>query len=171
MSYEPPFEGSWMTEYARLARNDKPPPSIQRAVRYIYAGAIIEVLSVILEIAGVRRGIQSVLATASATPIRASELNIDEAVVVGLLLLGGAIGVSLWCWMAIKNKAGRRWARILSTVFFVIFSLALVAVIAEPVAVESKIIPVATWVVGLLATAHLWQRESSDFYAARSRRH
>ena len=48
-------------------------------------------------------------------------------------------------------------------------TLGLVAIIVQPVAVENKIIPVAEWVVGLLAIVLLWQGESSDFYAARSR--
>ena len=42
---------------------------------------------------------------------------------------------------------------------------------AQPIGLESKIIPVAEWVVGLLATVLLWQGESSDFYAAWSHRY
>ena len=118
MSYQPPFDGNWITQNAWLTQNDKPPPSIQNAVRFIYAGAAIQALSVILEIAAVRRGIESVLATTSATPLTPSQLNTFEAVSVGFLVLGGVVGASLWLWMARKNKAGRRWARILSTVSF-----------------------------------------------------
>jgi len=171
MSYEPPFEGNWMAEYARWAQNDIPPPSVRRAVRFIYAGAAIQALSVILEIVAVRGAIQRYATTVSSAPLSSSQLNTDDAITVGFLLFGGAVGVSLWCWMARKNKAGRRWARILSTVFFVIFTVALLAVIAQPVAVENKIIPVAGWVVALLAIVHLWLRESSDFFAAQSRRY
>ena len=54
MSYQPPFNGNWMTENRWLSQNDKPPPSIQNAVRFMYAGAAIQALSVILEIAAVR---------------------------------------------------------------------------------------------------------------------
>jgi hypothetical protein len=171
MSYQPPFGGNWMTENRWLSQNDRPPPSIQNAVRFIYAGAAIQALSVILEIAAVRGRIQSVLATASATPLTPGQLNMVEAVSVGLLVLGGVVGASLWLWMARKNKAGRRWARILSTVSFAFLTVGLVAIIAQPIAVENKIIPVVEWVVGLLAIVLLWQGESSDFYAARSRRY
>jgi hypothetical protein len=171
MSYQPPFDGNWMTQNAWMNRNDKPPPSIQNAVRFIYAGAAIQALSVILEIAAVRARIQSILATGSATPLTPSQLNTAEAVSVGFLVLGGVVGASLWLWMARKNRAGRRWARILSTVSFAILTLGLLAAIAQPIAVENKIIPVAEWVVGLLAIVLLWQGESSDFYAARSQRY
>jgi hypothetical protein len=152
-----------------LTQNDKPPPSIQNAVRFIYAGAAIQALSVILDIAAVRGRIQSSLATGSATPLTASQLNTAEAVGVGFLILGGVVGASLWLWMATKNKAGRRWARVLSTVFFALFTVAVVAII--PLAVGNKIIPVAEWLIGLVAIVLLWQRESSDFYTARSQRY
>jgi hypothetical protein len=173
MSYEPPFGGNWMAENAWLtqSRIKPPPPSIEHAVWFIYAGAVIQALSAILEIAAVRGRIQSVLATRSATPLTASQLNAAQAIGEVILVLGGAVGVSLWFWMARKNKAGRRWARSLSTVFFVILTVGLVAVVAQPVAGENKIIPVAEWVAGFVAMVLLWQTESSDFYAARSRRY
>lgn len=171
MSFQPPFSGNWVTDIARLNWKDQPPPSIQNAVRFIYAGAAIEALSVILEIAAIRGRIQSIVAAESATPLTASQLNTVDAVSVGILVLGGAIGASLWVWMAIKNKAGRRWARIVSTVFFGIFTVGLLATIPLPEAVAYKIIPVAGWVVGLVAIVLLWQRESSDFYDARSGRY
>lgn len=169
MSYQPPFDGNWMTQNAWLTQYDKPPPSIRNAVRFIYAGAAIQGLSVLLDIAAVRGRIQISLVTASATPVTASQLNTAEAVGVGFLILGGVVGASLWLWMARKNKAGRRWARILSTVSFAIFTVALVAII--PAAVGDKIVPVVEWLVGLVAIVLLWQRESSDFYTARSQRY
>ena len=171
MSYQPPFDGNWMTQNAWMTQNDKPPPSIQYAVRFIYAGAAIQALSVILDIAAVRGSIQSFLETGSATPLAASQLNTAGAVGVGFLILGGVVGASLWLWMARKNKAGRRWARSLSTVSFAILTVALAAVIPHTAAVGDKIIPVAEWLVGLLAIVLLWQRESSDFYTARSQRY
>jgi hypothetical protein len=172
MSYEPPFGGNWMTENAWFIQNRKPPPpSIQNAVRFIYAGAAIEALSVIFEIAAVRARIRSVLSTASAPPLTTSQLNTYESVGVGFLIISGVIGASLWLWMARKNRAGRRWARILSTVGFAIYTLATVAAIAQPVPVEDKIIPLAGWLVGFAAIVLLWQTESSDFFAARSRRY
>ncbi len=171
MSYQPPFDGNWMSPYAWMTQNDRPPPSIQNAVRFIYAGAVIQALSVILDIAAFHGRIQSFLATGSATPLSASQLSTADAVGVGFLILGGIVGASLWLWMARKNKAGRRWARNLSTVCFAIYTLTLIAVIARPVTVWDKIIPVAEWLVGVMAIVLLWKRESGDFYTARSRRY
>jgi hypothetical protein len=171
MSYQPPFDGDWMTEYARLTRRDQPPPSIRYAVRFIYAGAAIQVLSVILNIATLRAAIQTIAARQSATPLTTSQLNTVETIVVVTLILIGAIGASLWLWMAIKNNAGRRWARTLSTIFFAFFTIGIIGALLEPIPVAGKIIPVATWLVALLAIVLIWQRESSDFYDQRSGRY
>jgi phosphotransferase system glucose/maltose/N-acetylglucosamine-specific IIC component len=171
MSYQPPFDGNWTTQYEWLTQKDQPPPSIRKAVGFIYAGAAIQALSGILGIVAVRGRIQSLLTTASATPLTASQLNRAEALSVGILILAGIVGALLWLWMAIKNKAGRRWARNLSTVFFAVFTVALVVSLPEPVAVGYKILPVAGWLAGLLAIVLLWQAESSDFYATRYTRY
>jgi hypothetical protein len=171
MSYQPPFDGNWMTEYARLTRRDQPPPSIRYAVRFIYAGAAIEVLSVILDIAGLRAALQTVAARESAKPLTASQLNTVETIAVVILVVGGAIGASVWLWMAIKNNAGRRWARTLSTVFFAFFTIGIIGFLLQPIPVAGKSIPAASWLAGLLAIVLLWQRDSSDFYDLRSGRY
>jgi hypothetical protein len=167
MSYQPPFDGNWTSHYEWLTQRDRPPASIRKAVGFIYAGAAFYALSEIIAIATVRSRVESLLTTASATPLTASELTRAEALSVGILILAGIIGVSLWLWMAVKNKAGRRWARNLSTVFFAIFTVGLAVSVPEPVAVGYKILPVAGWLTGLLAIVLLWQQESSDFYASR----
>jgi ABC-type dipeptide/oligopeptide/nickel transport system permease component len=171
MSYQPPFDGNWATQYEWLTQKDQPPPSIRKAVLFIYAGAAIQALSGFLDIAGVRGRLQSLLTTASATPLTASQLNSAETLSVVIIILAGIVGASLWIWMAIKNRAGRRWARTLSTVFFAIFTVGLVVSLPEPVAVGYKVLPVAGWLAGLLAIVLLWQAESSDFYATRYTRY
>jgi hypothetical protein len=171
MSDQPPFDGDWASYYQWLTQKDRPPPSIRRAVWFIYAGAAIEVISGIVDIAVIRGRIQSLLETPSAAPLTASQLNSAESLTVGILIFGSIIGASLWLWMAIKNTAGRRWARNLSTVFFALFTAGLVVSLPLQEAVVYKIVPVATWLTGLLAIVLLWQAESSDFYAAHSPRY
>lgn len=171
MSYQPPFDGNWTTEYARLAHQDQRPLPMQLAVWSMYAGAAINALSIILDIGTVRGRIESILTTESATPLTPSQLHTAEAYTVGILILSGVVGASLWLWMASKNKAGRRWARVLSTVFFAIFTVGLLAAIPQPVATVDKVLPVAGWLVGLSAIVLLWQRESSDFYDVQSQRY
>ena len=131
-----------------------PPPSIQRAVMLMYAGAGLEVLGLIFDLI-IRKG-----STSSGIP-------------------GAIIGIGLWIWMARANQAGKNWARVTSTVFFGIDCLGLlliligVGVLMHSVSSSVKIILVAsvvagvvTWVIGLVTIVLLWGRESSDYYAA-----
>jgi hypothetical protein len=154
-----------------MTAHDKPPPSIQYAVRFIYAGAAIQALSAAVAVATISGRIQSALATVSTTPLTASQLHMAKIFAVAFLVIAGLIGVAAWLWMASKNSAGRRWARVLSTVFFALATVGLIDVIAQPVTVETKILPVADWLAGVCAITLLWQRESSEFFSARSRRY
>jgi hypothetical protein len=53
----------------------------------------------------------------------ATQLNTAEHVQIGLFIAGGLIGAALWLWMAQSCKAGKGWARVVSTVFFGIDTL------------------------------------------------
>ena len=89
--------------------------------------------------------------------------------VVFFLVVGGLIGAGLWLWMAWANKRGRSWARIVSTVFFAIATLGLIGSFAQANTIASRIITIVGWAIGLAALVFLWQRQSSDYYAAVSR--
>ncbi len=171
MSYQPPFDGNWLGGRRDWPAFDQPPQSVQAAVKFIYAGAVIQAISVIIEIAIVHSHLQSILAKLSTTPLTPSQQHTAEVAVIGFFVVAGIIGVSAWLWMASKNNAGRRWARILSTVFFAVLSLGMIGIFAQQVTLDSKILPVAEWLVGLVAIVLLWQRESSEFFSARSMRY
>jgi hypothetical protein len=65
--------------------------------------------------------------------------------------------------MAWKNKSGRAWARVLSTVFFGLCCIATPLDLGTG-AMESRVLSVVIWLVALAATIQLWQRESGPFY-------
>ena len=171
MSYQPPFDGNWLGQHQGWAAYDKPPPSVQAAVIIIYAGAAIQELWVILNIAAIRNRLQLALGVPPTTTLTASQQHTFDGVRGGLLIFGGLVGATVWLWMARKIKAGSSWARILSTVFFAFLTLGMVAVIAQPVGIAGKILPAAEWLVGVVAIVLLWHRESSGFFAARSKRY
>jgi hypothetical protein len=81
----------------------------------------------------------------------------------------GALQCVAWLWMAWKNKRGRAWARVLSTIFFGL------SCIATPLdlgtgAIESRVLSVVIWLVALAATVQLWRRESGPFYRRQAHR-
>jgi hypothetical protein len=69
--------------------------------------------------------------------------------------------------MAQMNKAGRNWARILSTVFFGIETIELVLGSAVPGGGgggAARFYGILVWLIGLVAVIFLWQRQSTEYF-------
>lgn len=173
MSYQRPYEFMSWGELRYLKQNDdRPPPSVRTAARLMYAGAAIDACNGTLALSAYFNLVSGIV-SASTMQLTPGQWHLAEAAGAGYIIVATLLRVALWLWMASKNKAGRRWARVLSTVFFVIDSLALLWVIARPVAGGGwqLLIPVTIWLIGGCAVVLLWLRESSEFFSARSRRY
>jgi hypothetical protein len=75
--------------------------------------------------------------------------------------------------MAWKNKHGRPWARVVSTIFFGVFTvylaLALLALLAgggSKATIVAVLTLVLDWMIGLAALVFLWRNQSSQYYQA-----
>jgi hypothetical protein len=104
--------------------------------------------------------------TSAATAARATS-DLHNALVV-ISIISGCLGAGLWLWMAWKTSAGRSWARVLSTVFFGISCVGLLAgagALRSAHTVLPLITSLAEWGIGLVAIIYLWQRDSSNFFA------
>ena len=141
------------------------PQSIQRAVRVMYVGLAASLIGIAVDMT-------TLSATRSAILKRnpgytAAQLNSAEHLQIGLFIAGGLIGAALWLWMAQSCRAGKGWARVVSTVFFGIDTL---SVIVGAAAVQggglSRIFGILVWVIGLIAIILLWQRSSSEYFRA-----
>jgi hypothetical protein len=75
----------------------------------------------------------------------------------------GTFQCLVWLWMAWKNKSGRAWARVLSTVFFGLCCFATLLDLGTG-AIEIRVLSVVILLVALAATVQLWQPESGPFY-------
>ena len=144
------------------------PPSVQKAVKLMYAGAAVStvslIVSVILPLANVAA---SKAALKKDHPkLTVSQVNQAFNVGIGVAVLFGLIGAVLWLWMARANGQGKNWARITSSVFFALATVSLFSVLNAP-SVLGVIFAVALWVVGLGAIILLWRKESSDFFKPR----
>jgi hypothetical protein len=139
------------------------PQSILRAVRVMYVGLAASLLGVIVD-----------LTTLSATRTEilkrnpgytTAQLDSAEHLEIGIFIAGGLIGAALWLWMAQKCRAGKGWARVVSTVFFGIETLSvLVGVAGATGGGLSRVYGLVVWVIGLIAIIFLWQRSSSDYF-------
>jgi len=165
MSYQPYPGGTQLPP--EPATRPPVPPSITRAVQLMYIGAAASLIGIVIEILA-RHAIRNALATRkTAHPLTTSQLNSDYHLVLGVAIVGGVIGAALWLWMAYSCKAGKGWARIVSTVLFAIDTLSLLAG-AITSAGAARIYGIVVWLIGLGAIILLWQRSSTEYFKAPS---
>jgi hypothetical protein len=99
-----------------------------------------------------------------------AQVNNAEHVEIGLFIASGLIGAALWLWMAQSCRAGKGWARIVSTVLFAIDTLAVLITTAGTAGGGlSRAYALVIWVVGLIAIILLWQRASSGYFRSARR--
>jgi hypothetical protein len=106
-----------------------------------------------------------------------SESTLDAAVTIGIAfaVVIGLLYAGLWVWMAVKNGAGRSWARIVATVFAalgILFSLfgLLGAGLGGATGTTAPGIVQNLVTLGLAigATVLMWNRQNALYYQANS---
>lgn len=140
------------------------PPSIQNAVRLMYAGAAVSAVVIIVAlvtISSTRNAIHADFPRYSADRVHKAALAlVIYEVVIQVITIG------LWLWMAAANKAGKSWARIVSSVLFGLNTLILFSSLARPHAAIGIVLLVIVWLAGLGAIILLWLGDSSAYFAA-----
>ena len=145
-----------------------PPPSVVMAVRLMYAGAVVSALSLIVGLVTV--GSLRTSLHKSDPSLTTSQLHsLQTVVVVGSVFIG-VISVGLWVWMALMNKAGKSWARIVSTVLFGLDTLFLLLGLARAGAAGGTLVSILTWLIGLGTIIFLWRKDSSAYFAPQAGR-
>jgi hypothetical protein len=159
--YEPyPSSPPVMPEPSRA----EPPASVRNAVRLMYAGAALSVVVVIVTLLTIGSLKANILA--HYPHYTATQRHDAEVAAVITSIIGGALAVGLWLWMARANLRGRGWARIVAAVFFAINTVDLIASFARVHAVGSLIVSALVWLVGLGAIVFLFSKESGAYFAA-----
>ena len=149
------------------------PQSVQNAVKVMYAGAVLSVLGIIATAVtahNVKPYIEKHIKTINGKPITATQVDSLAHFEIGLGIAGGVIGLVLWLWMARKNGQGRPWARIVSSVLFVLSTLDLLNIFRGGGPSAFTIVTaLLTWLAGLTAVILLWLPSSSPYFI--SQRH
>jgi hypothetical protein len=162
MSYQP-YPGG--TQLPEPAERPPAPQSITRAVQLMYAGAVASLIGIIIALTTLS-SIKSQIISKNPS-LTTTQVNNAEHVAIGILIASGLIGAALWLWMAQSSKAGKGWARIVSTVLFAIQTI---NVLAGAAAVASggasRIYSIVIWLIGLGAIIFLWQRSSTEYFKA-----
>lgn len=157
--YQPYPGGSQTPE---TSQRGTPPTPVVRAVQAMYAGAAASLIGIIISF--LNRGAIRTALHNNNHKLTSSQLTTDYHAVLGAAIIIGLIGVGLWIWMALMCKAGKSWARILSTVFFGIETIDLVLGGALTGGGAARLYGLLVWVIGLVAVIFLWQRTSSDYF-------
>ena len=147
-----------------------PPASVVMAVRLMFAGAVVSALSLIVGLATLstfRASIRTSLHKANPKVTPAQVHNLETLFVVGSVAFQ-IISIGLWVWMALMNKAGKSWARIVASVLFGLNTLSLLLGVARVGAAAGILVSVLTWLIGLGAIIFLWRRDASEFFTAQS---
>ncbi len=142
-----------------------PPSSLLTAVRLMYVGAALSAVFLVLGLTQ-RDSLREQIAD-SQPELTADEL--DTAVTVGtaFAVVIGLISIGLWIWMAVMNRKGRSWARIVATVLGglnIVFTLI-------GLSQNTGIGTVVNLISIVLAAAILWmlyRPDSSAYYSAMS---
>jgi len=139
-----------------------PPPSVVNAVRAMYVGAAVSVISVIaglLASGSVKSEFQAAHPDQTAAQASAyAEFNLVSVLIVGL------VGIALWIWLARLCRDGRRVVRLIGTVLFGLDTLLQGVGFTEPTTFAARIPGLLVWLVGLVAVVLLWRRDATDYF-------
>ena len=146
------------------------PNSVQTAVKFMYAGAALSLIELIVGLATIgslKQAIEQAGQRAGKhyTPTQVHQLEVTSVV---FAVLVGVIAIGLWIWMARANQAGHSYARITGTVFFGLSTLFLFLSLARPHVGVGLIFNLLVWLAGLGAVIMLWRKESGPYFTQRT---
>jgi hypothetical protein len=159
--------GGWMRLRPSVPRSAR---TVQAAVRLMYAGAAVSAVGLIIGLALITVDIQ----VAARGQFLGHSLTAHKPLVITVWTVFGLTGVCMWLWMARANGQGRNWARILSTVLFVLATLQLRGAFTRLVShagfgvtvlyYGGAVLFVAAWLAGGAAVWLLWRPASTAFF-------
>jgi hypothetical protein len=140
------------------------PSSVRNAVKAMYAGAVVTVVGVVIEILTV--GATKNAIEKRSPHLTASQVNASEHALVIGFAVSGLIAVAAWLFIARACQNGHNWARITGTVLFGLATVDTIVSATAPVAGAVKAWWPVIWLAGLVAVILLWQRASTAFFKA-----
>jgi hypothetical protein len=138
----------------------------------MYAGAVVYLISGIVGVITAIHEAPRILDGApavSGSPVLGEAVHGLRVVVVVFAALSLVVPVALWLWLAWKCKAGRPWARIVSTVLFAIATWGTISLRSGTTSAWGVLGAIVGWVIGLAVIVLLWQRSASYFFRDPSR--
>lgn len=148
----------------QLPETQRPPApaSVLTAVKAMYAGAVISLLGIVIDIVTIS-ATKSAIARHSKN-MTASQVASTQHVLIAGFVAGGVIAAVVWIVLARFCKLGRGWARITGTVLFGLATVDTLVGLTTPIALAVRLWALLTWLAGLTAVVFLWRRASSAYF-------
>ncbi|MBV9856749.1 MAG: hypothetical protein JOY82_19905 [Streptosporangiaceae bacterium] len=140
------------------------PGPVAAAVRLMYAGAALTLISNIINLPIIGQIRTAFMAAYPLLPPR--DIAAVTRTADGFFVLNGIVCTAAWLWMARANRRGRSWARTIATVFFGLDTIVALFTIARPGIPVVKGFVTMIWLAGLGAVIALWQRQSGAYFQA-----
>jgi len=156
--YQPYPDGAQISDFRRPAA----PPSLQKAFRFMYTGALLSVIGIAVNISVAHATAHSIL-TNNHKSVTAAQINQAAAGLRVLDVIVGLAAAVVWIWLARSVQAGRNWARITGTVLFGLSTIENLDLFAFKISVLAHLFGLLVWLVGLGAVIFLWRRESTAY--------
>lgn len=144
------------------------PPSIVRAKYAMWAGAVLQLVTILTSFVGMDDMRAQVMESLDQQGVAYTENTIDAAVALGLgfSVFLGVVGAVLWVLMAWLNGKGKGWARIVATVLFALFVISFLISLAQAMTAVTMIVNVLVLLAGAAAIFFLWQKDSTAWFRA-----
>jgi ABC-type transport system involved in cytochrome bd biosynthesis fused ATPase/permease subunit len=145
-----------------VPQRPEPPAPILTAVKLMYVGAALSAIELIVSVATVHSLRSAILK--DFPRYTAHQVHTAEVGLVVVAVLEGLIAIGLWLWMARANRAGKNWARIVSSILFAFSTLSFFVSLSRAHSAITLLFAGIVWLVGLGAIVLIWRRDSSAYY-------
>jgi hypothetical protein len=141
------------------------PASVSRAAQLMFIGAAVSTVAFVLQL--VSLGSLKSDIRSHYPKWTTAQVNQEFNTFVAVTVISSLIGIALWLTMARGTLNRHRWAQIISTVLFILYTLELIPTLSTPGTIIAVVFGVLPWLVGAGAVIMLWRPESKAYFAAR----
>lgn len=139
------------------------PKSIRVAVRLMIAGAVVSALRALVPLIWGDQIRELALAGQDVSSLSPQQVDSIVSASLGGAAVGALGGAALWVWMAWANNGGRRWARIVATVFFCISVMSFIYSVTQPALPVGYALLAVSMVIGVAAIIALYRPSASEY--------
>lgn len=137
---------------------------LRRAIRLIYLGAALALIAGVVRLVGMDWG-ELITTGIPGQAVSSEQLDEARSSFIGISMTSTVVECALWWWMAVKCGQGRRWARVVSTVFFGVGVIAALYSLSEfDLSPYGLVIQYLSLACGGAAVLTLWRRELNAYF-------